>query len=462
MPGSPDRLDAATPLMFPFASGGPMPAQRCAAARSPSLQRQLFITMFSALAVVWIILGWTAYQAGLSEADQLMDAHLASVAAWLAQSPAAAAVERTPVHSGLTGRQPSVSMSVSNAAGRVTLRSGPAPLPPAGLADGYASAPLGPAGRPWRIYTHTGQGGAKVSVLVDDAERRAMARHLATRVAAPAIWLMPILACALLWGIRRAMAPLHALGEQVRAVDRLPGALLEPSHQELRPLVHAVRALAERNAAALQRERKLVDAFAHELRTPLTSLRLHVDLLRMQLTPTQRAEAIAQIEADVQRAVATLADLLTLARTSTTEFAQAAQRFDLAALVRTVVDQHEDEARAKTQVLVINAPQRCVVQGHRGLVDLALRNLVMNAIGHAPTCTTIEVRVSHSSATIEVRDDGALHGVQADPATHLLRLGVGHRLVREVAEAHRGSFTATGPDPQGWRAYVIQLGPQGH
>lgn len=462
MPGSPDRLDAATSLMLPFASAGPRPTQQRTVAPAPSLQRQLFITVSSALAVVWVILGWVAYQAGLSEADQLMDAHLASVAAWLAQSPAAAAVERIPGHSGQTGTQPSLSMSVSNAAGRVTLRSGPAPLPPAGLPDGYSTAPLGPAGGPWRIYTHTTEGGAKVSVLVDDAERSGIARHLAIRVAAPAIWLLPILACALLWSMRRAMAPLHALGEQVRAVDRLPGALLEPSHQELRPLVHAVRALAERNAAALQRERKLVDAFAHELRTPLTSLRLHVDLLRMQLTPTQRAEAIAQIEADVQRAVATLADLLTLARTSTTALTQAAQRFDLATLVRTVVAQHEGEARAKTQVLVIDAPQRCIVQGHRGLVDLALRNLVTNAIGHAPPGTIVEVRVSHSPVTIEVRDDGALHGVHADPATHLLRLGVGHRLVREVAEAHRGSFTATGPDPQGWRAYVIQFGPQGH
>ena len=166
--------------------------------------------------MVWVILGWAAYQSGLSEADQLMDEHLASVAAWLAQSPPPAAVDRIPVYSGRAWPQPSLSMSVSNAAGRVTFRSGPAPLPPTSLLDGYATAPLGPAGRAWCIYTHTAEGGTNVSVLVCRAQRHGLPPG--DPAPAPAIRLRPS-SLARCCGARAAPWHLHALSEQVRTAD---------------------------------------------------------------------------------------------------------------------------------------------------------------------------------------------------------------------------------------------------
>ena len=132
--------------------------------------------------------------------------------------------------------------------------------------------------------------------------------------------------------------------------------------------------------------------------------------------------------------------------------------FDLAALLRKLVDDHRKEAQSKQQTLVIAAPSMCVTSGHPGLLDLAVRNLITNAIGHAPSGATIEVRLKGIPAVVEVRDNGAAQSGTVDFGTNLLGLGFGHRFIREVARSHNGAFRATGPDSDGWRTYAIELG----
>ena len=84
------------------------------------------------------------------------------------------------------------------------------------------------------------------------------------------------------------------------------------------------------------------------------------------------------------------------------------------------------------------------VSGHPVLIELALRNLVENALRHTPHGTEVEVQTGHSQALawLQVCDTGAASG-QAKPVD---ALGLGHKIVSRVAEVHAGRFERIAPE----------------
>ena len=78
------------------------------------------------------------------------------------------------------------------------------------------------------------------------------------------------------------------------------------------------------------------------------------------------------------------------------------------------------------------------------LLELALRNLINNALQHSARGAAVCVRWgSHAGSTwLEVCDDGqgSSPGAAA-PAPSAERLGLGHKIVSRVMDIHGGSFT---------------------
>jgi two-component system sensor histidine kinase QseC len=70
------------------------------------------------------------------------------------------------------------------------------------------------------------------------------------------------------------------------------------------------------------------------------------------------------------------------------------------------------------------------------MLELALRNLVDNALRHTPTGTQVEVRVGpgeDGAVVLSVSDDGARQGPQSSARPGM---GVGLTLVQRIADAH--------------------------
>jgi two-component system sensor histidine kinase QseC len=92
------------------------------------------------------------------------------------------------------------------------------------------------------------------------------------------------------------------------------------------------------------------------------------------------------------------------------------------------------------------------------LLELALRNLVQNALAHTPPGTQVEVELDPAARSLQVSDDGPRHAgraaAAASPRVQPLRLGLGHRVVEKVAALHGATFEPDVPlagERRGWR-----------
>ncbi|HEX2009778.1 MAG TPA: histidine kinase dimerization/phospho-acceptor domain-containing protein [Roseateles sp.] len=433
-----------------------------------SLLRHLLAWVLGALVVVWGSFVAVGFRTGVHEADELTDGHLASVATLLLnQRGGGEFISKTPQPSGLLppdlkshDYQQSLSVLVWNAAGQLLGQTGVAQAPDFERSEGFADLQLG--GEPWRSFARWDPAHERrVMVLLRLAERDDLAWDIAGQVAEPGLWLLPVVALALGLALRRGLRPLYQLSDEVHALDphRAAPLALQDRKQEFQAVVEAINALSLRYRAALTREQELANELAHELRTPLASLALHASNLRGALDGAEREQALARIEHEALRTGQVLSELLSLARASRTELAEAQQALDLAALAGRVLAEYGQAALDSGHELALGGAEHFPLQGHPVLLELALRNLIENALSHAPPGSLVEVQLDREARWLQVCDRAVAQPLPA--ATRrlpTLGLGLGHRVVEKVAAVHGAVFAAV-PPPSGFDScYRLQFG----
>jgi two-component system sensor histidine kinase QseC len=292
----------------------------------------------------------------------------------------------------------------------------------------------------------TGQPGGvrRVAVLLDWQRRQALAGDIARHLVAPALVFLPLLALVLAWAIRRGLRPLKGLSADIQAlnVDAGQSLTLKQPYKELGVVVKAINQLVQRLASQVQRERRFAADVAHELRTPLTSLVLQARRARNNPVALEQAQALAAVEQGAMRAGRILSQLLDLARAQSLAD-DLSESVDLCALAHRVVSEHAALAHALGQEIALEAPEQALrVPGRTTLLELALRNLVDNALRHNPTGTYVEVRVATDAegrTVLSVSDDGvdALHRESAASSETLAvrGMGIGLTLVERIAQS---------------------------
>lgn len=441
------------------------------AQRRPTLTRHLLAWALAALTLVWASFIVVGYKTGEHEADELTDGHLASVSSLLLPL-AAGGLAPAPLPDRLAAAgdfkahdyQRSLTVVVWDARGQLVSRTGHAPTPAFDSPEGFATLQLGSPPQPWRAFSRWDDAHRfRLVVLLSQAERDDLADDIAQQVIEPGLWLLPVVALVLGLAIHRGLRPLRDLAEEVHKLDPQQARKVQSPgrFEELAATVDAINRLVDRYQGALTREQALANEFAHELRTPLASLALQARTAREAAPGAVQAAALARVEDDALRAGAVLAHLLALARASRAELDEAAQPVDLDALARRVVSDFAPEAHAGGRELGLSSPGAFQLSGHPVLLELALRNLVQNALAHTPPGTQVEVELDPVVRAVQVADDGQQHSpppVAAAPAgLPPLRLGLGHRVVAKVAALHGGSFEPDVPLPGSRRAWRIRF-----
>jgi len=215
----------------------------------------------------------------------------------------------------------------------------------------------------------------------------------------------------------------------------------------VRPLANAFNHMAEQLQQLLESQRVLAQAVAHEVRTPLARMRFGLaDLEDTALDEIQR-DALGGLRTDVDRLqhltdagveYAALGRCHQLTR----------QRLQLAALVRGVVAQFAPLPLPVQQVLSPTG----LVNVNRHMLELALRNLLGNALRYARRQIRIASMVNDGWLCLQVEDDGPgiapeLRGqvlqpyVRLDPGSP--GFGLGLALVQVVADKHGGHVEVT-------------------
>lgn len=450
------------------------------AGRQASLTRRLVCGVLAALLLVWAGFVVVGYRTGVHEAHELTDGHLAGTAALLLTLDLPPFMQNTsPLtrQANLDVAQPSLaslkkhdyqyslSIVVRDAAGHVLARTGDAPLPPFDPRDGFANLQLGSPASAWRSFSQwDAVQSRQVMVLVKAEERQELAADVAIQLAEPGLWLLPVVALALGAAILRGLQPLQALSRDVEALETDHAARLQPRHpyREFNSVVRSINQLVGQQQDALERERQLASEIAHELRTPLSSIALQATALRGALPAPAQAAALQQISADALRAGHVISQLLALARSSRTDLTPPQAQLDLAELARQVVAGYAQTAWESGHPLSVEGAESLQIQAHPLLLELALRNLIDNALQHTPRGTAISVQwgCDAGGAWLQVCDDGAAqHSSGAQPAPPSgERLGLGHKIVGRVMHKQGGSFAQHAAPAPFTRCYRLCFG----
>lgn len=427
--------------------------------RQASLTGRLVLGVLAALLLVWAGFVAVGYRTGIHEADELTDGHLAGTAALLLTlelPPFVAGSAQANRQANLNVARPSLytlkkhdyqfslSVLVRDAGGHVLARTGEAPLPPFGQRDGFADLQLGTPAIAWRSFSQWDAAHSRqVMVLVKIEEREDLTEDVATQLAAPGLWLLPVVALALGAAILRGLQPLQALSRDVEELEVDKAERLQARHpyREFNSVVRSINKLVGEQQAALERERQLASEIAHELRTPLSSIALQAASLKGAL-PAQAA-ALQQIGADALRAGHVISQLLALARTGQAGLQQPLVRLDVAALARQVVGDYAQAAWQSGHQLSVQGAEHLHILAHPLLLELALRNLIDNALQHTPGGTAVSVQCGCDAGGpwLQVCDDGKGRSTGSGlPLPSTERLGLGHKIVGRVMDIHGGSF----------------------
>ncbi|HEY5412654.1 MAG TPA: HAMP domain-containing sensor histidine kinase [Caulobacteraceae bacterium] len=282
-------------------------------------------------------------------------------------------------------------------------------------------------------------------------------------------WLIPpillLLALTDLVIVRRALRPVTKASDMARAIGPATLSIRLPTDRlpdEIAPLAHAVNQALDRLEQGFRIQREFTADAAHELRTPLS-------IQRARLNALPDSELRRALEADSDRMARIIGQLLDVAELDSF-VPDPSEVADLQALGREVVEYMAPMALAKGRRLALTGVTRPIwVHGDGEVLFQAVRNLVENALAHAPAGSTVEVKME-AQGVLRVLDRGP--GVP--PAERELMFqrfwrrnrsksggaGLGLAIVKRIVEAHGGEVSVQGRNGGG-AAFVVRLNRAG-
>jgi len=266
------------------------------------------------------------------------------------------------------------------------------------------------------------------------------------------------------WSVRR----LRRYAQQVQFGERLaPPAL--PG--ELGELAKAMQAMRERLDGREHLE-QTVRALTHELKSPMAAIAGAAELLHDELPSADRQGFAREIRDQVGRQRALVERLLELAKLEHRSSLEHAAHLDLAACADAAIATAEPRARQRNIVLRWAQRTSAPVFGEAELLQLAIANLLENAIDFAPRGSAVELSLQNEPGHVRlaVRDQGP--GVEDFALTRLGQRffstqrpsepgtlphkgsGLGLAIVREVVALHRGELRFENAAP-GLRVEIV-------
>jgi two-component system sensor histidine kinase TctE len=345
----------------------------------------------------------------------------------------------------------------------------PAPPPEFATSEGLVSYDAWLRGAPVRVVSveaPCGRSTCTVLVAETTAKRSRLAREILIGSLFPELLIAAATLVIVWFGVKRGLAPLARLSEEIKArspVDLRPIEAEGP--EETRPLVAALNGLLNEVAQASRSQQRFLADAAHQLRTPLAGLQAHTELALAQALPEPCRAQIEQVHESTIRTARLANQLLALARAEPGARGEAVE-LDLKAI-----------AGAEAEAWVRGALARDIdfgfelepapVRGDAFLLREALANLVHNALQYTPPGGHITVRTGRrgGQSFVEVEDDGP--GIPAGERARVLerfyRLpgtpgtgsGLGLAIVRDIAAGHGAALVLSdGPSGCGCRVAI--------
>jgi len=384
------------------------------ATRSYSLRRRLVWLLTSSVAVIWLLTSVAVYQRAHREADELLDNQLKQVAETLLAMVAGGEVDHfvKELHENAQHHPVPLAFEIwrtdDGEAQRLVTSPGHAALG-TDRTLGFSEHPH--QGKRWRFYA-VQDPDAEYRVVVGQAHasREKLAREIGLSLLLPAVLALPLMALAVWWVVGRMLRPVDDVARQVGALDAQALAPLDETDalpDEIAPLRNALNALVRRVNEAFDNERRFTADAAHELRTPLAALKVQAQVALRAQAAEGRQHALMQVMAGVNRMTHLVEQLLTLARVDPANQSRQPP-LDPAEIIAEVCAGSLPQAQLQKQSLTVDVSPGCAVAVSAAWLQIALRNLVDNALRYAGDGAQIRVSLAHDAAgcAITVADDG--------------------------------------------------------
>ncbi len=300
-----------------------------------------------------------------------------------------------------------------------------------------------------------------VSVLILVAQTQQGQNAITSRVANTAAALgigFFLVAGTMSWlATRSTVKPLYSVANAIGrrgAHDLRP--LRSPVPSELTPLVDSLNDFISRLRGTLNRTETFMAEAAHHIRTPLATVRAQAEIALRQAETNSSRKTLRTVIRAVDESSRSASQLLDHAMISYRSDQLSLDAFDYTELVQDVVNATSAIAELKDlEVNTILEPNLQLV-GDRVLIEVALNNLMDNAIKYSAPDSTIDVQLTQTDSGIrcDIRDAGrGLSGLsqsslserfkRGENVKDVVGSGLGLTMVEAIASAHDGHFSIT-------------------
>ncbi len=253
---------------------------------------------------------------------------------------------------------------------------------------------------------------------------------------------------------------LAGVAEATRLAADNPEAMRDAASgapREVSAIIEALHDLLEQLRLENEHSHLLIAGLAHDLRSPVQVLLGETDVTLMRSRSAEEyRSSMESISEELRDLSGVLENLLMLVGRQRGMAPRATEEFNLKREADMRLSREQTWAQRMQVELTIDSEGHLDYNGDREAVLLALRNLVRNALDHAPKGSRVQIALTgnHEQVMICVEDEGP--GIAADQRERLLAPfttgdttgrtrrtggGLGLALVKQAADEHGGKLT---------------------
>ncbi len=304
-----------------------------------------------------------------------------------------------------------------------------------------------------RIFVRGNAHGERTIVAQPTDARDEIAMNSAFRTLIPLLLLLPVLAWLITTIVRRELAPITQLSQNLDAQQAERPQPLNDQNlpQEIIPFVLAINRLLARVHLLMTEQRRFIADAAHELRSPLTALSLQAQNIEKAKTLKVMRERVSPLREGIERARQLTEQLLNLAKSQVT--IPSVSAVDASSLARELIADYLPQAEAFNIDLGLEDVGNVVIQGDPQALSLVIKNALGNALRFTPKFGVVTLRLytEGEDNVIEIVDSGpGIPAAEREKVFHLFYriegasgegTGLGLTIARDAAAKLGGSIS---------------------